>query len=41
MVTFSEGGTVPVDKEELMMDVIREMIEGMHALTRAVGMGSR
>ncbi len=41
MVAFSEGVTVPVDRENLIMEVIRERIEDKHALTGVVGTGSR
>lgn len=41
MANFSEGGTVPVDREDLMMEVSSEMLEGRQALTMVVGVGSR
>lgn len=38
MATFSQGGSVPLHYCcELIMEVIREMVEGKHALTRVAG----
>ena len=37
MATFSDRGTVPVEREEVIMEVTSEMIESRHALTRVVG----
>lgn len=39
MATFSEGETVPVVREGVIMEVIREMMEGRQALIRLVGIG--
>ena len=41
MATFSDDGTVPVVREDFIMEVIGVIITGRHTLTSEVGMGSK